>query len=187
MTGPAPRTRTEINVGRFFTTHQFFTALGLKLPYICVKLAFGSRRRRSSGGTTSSRTAWCGSEGWISCRCSRPWRRSIATRPSSRSCDAAAERLFLDFDGTLVDVRERHDRTYRATVEAFAGAPARRDGVLDAQTPPGAGGPKCWSGARSPPKWKPRSRSGSSPRSRRPAGFRLDRLLPGVRQTLAAR
>jgi hypothetical protein len=32
---------TEINVGRFFTTHQFFTALGLNLPYVYVKLAFG--------------------------------------------------------------------------------------------------------------------------------------------------
>jgi biotin carboxylase len=32
---------TEINVGRFFTTHQFFTALGLNLPYIYLKLAFG--------------------------------------------------------------------------------------------------------------------------------------------------
>jgi carbamoyl-phosphate synthase large subunit len=32
---------TEINVGRFFTTHQFFTALGLNMPYIYLKLAFG--------------------------------------------------------------------------------------------------------------------------------------------------
>jgi glutathione synthase/RimK-type ligase-like ATP-grasp enzyme len=32
---------TEINVGRFFTTHQFFTALGLNMPDIYVKLAFG--------------------------------------------------------------------------------------------------------------------------------------------------
>jgi carbamoyl-phosphate synthase large subunit len=32
---------TEINVGRFFTTHHFFTALGLNLPYVYVKLAFG--------------------------------------------------------------------------------------------------------------------------------------------------
>jgi hypothetical protein len=32
---------TEINVGRFFTTHQFFTALGLNLPELYVKLAFG--------------------------------------------------------------------------------------------------------------------------------------------------
>jgi glutathione synthase/RimK-type ligase-like ATP-grasp enzyme len=32
---------TEINVGRFFTTHQFFTALGLNLPYVYLKLAFG--------------------------------------------------------------------------------------------------------------------------------------------------
>jgi hypothetical protein len=32
---------TEINVGRFFTTHQFFTALGLNMPYVYVKLAFG--------------------------------------------------------------------------------------------------------------------------------------------------
>jgi carbamoyl-phosphate synthase large subunit len=32
---------TEINVGRFFTTHQFFTALGLNLPDVYVRLAFG--------------------------------------------------------------------------------------------------------------------------------------------------
>ena len=43
---------TEINVGRFFTTHQFFTALGLNLPYIYLRLAFGEppppiRRRHS--------------------------------------------------------------------------------------------------------------------------------------------
>ena len=32
---------TEINIGRFFTTHYFFTAAGLNMPYIYVKLAFG--------------------------------------------------------------------------------------------------------------------------------------------------
>jgi biotin carboxylase len=32
---------TEINVGRFFTTHQFFTALGVNLPWAFVRLAFG--------------------------------------------------------------------------------------------------------------------------------------------------
>lgn len=32
---------TEINVGRFFTTHQFFTAAGLNMPDIFVKLALG--------------------------------------------------------------------------------------------------------------------------------------------------
>lgn len=32
---------TEINIGRFFTTHRFFTAAGLNLPYMMVKLAFG--------------------------------------------------------------------------------------------------------------------------------------------------
>jgi carbamoyl-phosphate synthase large subunit len=32
---------TEINIGRFFTTHLFFTKAGLNLPYIFVKLAFG--------------------------------------------------------------------------------------------------------------------------------------------------
>jgi carbamoyl-phosphate synthase large subunit len=31
---------TEINIGRFFTTHLFFTRAGLNLPYILVKLAF---------------------------------------------------------------------------------------------------------------------------------------------------
>ena len=32
---------TEINSGRFFTTHQFFTAAGLNMPHIFVKTAFG--------------------------------------------------------------------------------------------------------------------------------------------------
>lgn len=32
---------TEINIGRFFTTHLFFTRAGLNLPYLFVKLAFG--------------------------------------------------------------------------------------------------------------------------------------------------
>ena len=32
---------TEINIGRFFTTHQFFTELGVNMPYIFVKLAYG--------------------------------------------------------------------------------------------------------------------------------------------------
>jgi carbamoyl-phosphate synthase large subunit len=30
---------TEINIGRFFTTHLFFTELGVNMPYIFVKLA----------------------------------------------------------------------------------------------------------------------------------------------------
>ncbi|MBU1999383.1 MAG: carboxylate--amine ligase, partial [Candidatus Omnitrophica bacterium] len=34
---------TEINIGRFFTTHLFFTEAGLNLPYIFVKLAFGEK------------------------------------------------------------------------------------------------------------------------------------------------
>lgn len=32
---------TEINVGKFFTTHYFFTKAGLNMPYIYLKLAFG--------------------------------------------------------------------------------------------------------------------------------------------------
>lgn len=31
---------TEINIGRFFTTHYFFTRAGLNLPYLFVQLAF---------------------------------------------------------------------------------------------------------------------------------------------------
>lgn len=34
---------TEINIGRFFTTHYFFTKAGLNMPYIFVKLAFGEK------------------------------------------------------------------------------------------------------------------------------------------------
>lgn len=32
---------TEINIGRFFTTHLFFTEAGLNMPHIAIKLAFG--------------------------------------------------------------------------------------------------------------------------------------------------
>jgi carbamoyl-phosphate synthase large subunit len=32
---------TEINIGRFFTTHEFFTRAGLNMPYIYTKLAYG--------------------------------------------------------------------------------------------------------------------------------------------------
>lgn len=32
---------TEINIGRFFTTHQFFTELGVNMPYLYVQLAYG--------------------------------------------------------------------------------------------------------------------------------------------------
>lgn len=31
---------TEINIGRFFTTNEFFTRAGLNMPYIFIKLAF---------------------------------------------------------------------------------------------------------------------------------------------------
>ncbi len=31
---------TEINIGRFFTTHQFFTRAGLNLPYIYLKYGY---------------------------------------------------------------------------------------------------------------------------------------------------
>jgi carbamoyl-phosphate synthase large subunit len=36
---------TEINIGRFFTTHQFFTEAGVNMPYIYTKLAFGEKPR----------------------------------------------------------------------------------------------------------------------------------------------
>ena len=34
---------TEINAGRFFTTHQFFTEAGLNMPYMYVKIALGEQ------------------------------------------------------------------------------------------------------------------------------------------------
>jgi len=34
---------TEINIGRFFTTHHFFTAAGLNMPYMYVQLAYGQK------------------------------------------------------------------------------------------------------------------------------------------------
>lgn len=34
---------TEINAGRFFTTSYFFTAAGVNMPYVYVKLAYGEK------------------------------------------------------------------------------------------------------------------------------------------------
>ena len=34
---------TEINIGRFFTTHLFFTQAGINMPHIYVQLAFGQK------------------------------------------------------------------------------------------------------------------------------------------------
>jgi hypothetical protein len=34
---------TEINIGRFFTTHEFFTKAGLNMPYIVVKIAYNEK------------------------------------------------------------------------------------------------------------------------------------------------
>lgn len=34
---------TEINIGRFFTTHEFFTRLGLNMPEILLRLAYGEQ------------------------------------------------------------------------------------------------------------------------------------------------
>jgi len=31
---------TEINIGRFFTTHFFFSKAGLNMPYLLIKLAY---------------------------------------------------------------------------------------------------------------------------------------------------
>ena len=40
---------TEINIGRFFTTHLFFTRAGLNLPHVFVKLAFDNRSIGTTG------------------------------------------------------------------------------------------------------------------------------------------
>lgn len=39
---------TEINIGRFFTTHELFTRAGLNMPYIFIKLAYNEKLPRIS-------------------------------------------------------------------------------------------------------------------------------------------
>lgn len=39
---------TEINIGRFFTTHYFFTKAGLNMPEIYLKLAYGENYQKPS-------------------------------------------------------------------------------------------------------------------------------------------
>jgi carbamoyl-phosphate synthase large subunit len=41
--GDAIPNPTEINIGRFFTTHHFFAVAGLNIAYIFVKIAFGEK------------------------------------------------------------------------------------------------------------------------------------------------
>ena len=51
---------TEINIGRFFTTHLFFTEAGLNMPYIFAKLAFGEKipKLRKKINPLKSGLAW---------------------------------------------------------------------------------------------------------------------------------
>lgn len=51
---------TEINIGRFFTTHLFFTEAGLNMPYIFTKLAFGEKipKLRKKINPLKSGLAW---------------------------------------------------------------------------------------------------------------------------------
>ena len=41
MTDRGVANPTEINIGRFFTTHEFFTRAGLNMPSLLVMLAWG--------------------------------------------------------------------------------------------------------------------------------------------------
>ena len=115
---------TEINVGRFFTTHQFFTALGVNLPYAYLKLAFGEPpptfpRRRNPA---PEGMVWI--RGRLRAR-ARPSRRDRPPpgRPGGAATSTRPLTVFFDFDGTLVDVRERHYRSYRSALARCAGAP----------------------------------------------------------------
>lgn len=52
---------TEINIGRFFTTINFFTQAGLNMPYIMVKLAYKEPLPKISRKINPLESDWC----WI--------------------------------------------------------------------------------------------------------------------------
>jgi phosphoglycolate phosphatase len=112
-------------------------------------------------------------------------RDRTARRRAGGAATNARLTVVLDFDGTLVDVRERHDDTYRSTTEALRGRP------LDAA--------EYWERKRRGQVWAGiLAASGIAAADERrflehfvagieaPERLRLDRLFPWALQALAA-
>lgn len=49
---------TEINIGRFFTTHEFFTQAGLNMPEIYMKLAYNEKLPKISKKINPLKNGW---------------------------------------------------------------------------------------------------------------------------------
>jgi phosphoglycolate phosphatase len=91
----------------------------------------------------------------------------------------------FDFDGTLVDVRERHYQTYRSTAAALGGRPLdpERYWALKRR---GQGWAEILAGSRIAAGAERRFVARFVARIEAPEQLRLDHLFPGVREALAA-
>lgn len=94
--------------------------------------------------------------------------------------------MFFDFDGTLVDVRERHYRTYRSAVEALGGRPLGPSAYWLLKRR-GTGWAELLAHSRLSPGQHAAFLERFIAQVEAPASLRLDRLFPGVPKLLEAR
>jgi phosphoglycolate phosphatase len=106
-------------------------------------------------------------------------------RPGGAATDAAPLTVFFDLDGTLVDVRERHYRTYRSALAPLGGRP------LDAAAywrlkRRGAGQAEVLTASRVAPDRREAFLHRFLAEIEAPERLALDRLVPGAKATLGA-
>jgi phosphoglycolate phosphatase len=94
--------------------------------------------------------------------------------------------VFFDFDGTLVDVRQRHHRTYRSAVEALGGRPLGPSAYWLLKRR-GIGWTELLACSRLGPRQQGAFLERFIAQVEAPASLRLDRLFPGVPELLEAR
>ena len=94
--------------------------------------------------------------------------------------------MFFDFDGTLVDVRKRHYRTYRSAVEALGGRPLGPSAYWLLKRR-GIGSTELLACSRLGPRQQGAFLERFITQVEAPASLRLDRLFPGDPELLEAR
>jgi phosphoglycolate phosphatase len=106
-------------------------------------------------------------------------------RPRGAATDARPLTVFFDFDGTLVDVCERHYLTYRSALAPLGGRPLDPAGYWRLKRR-GAGQAEVLAASGIAPGRREAFLARFLAEIEDPARLALDRLFPGVEATLAA-